>query len=146
MIEDFTEDGLLPPHIHQATFEELVERLGFSRKRKEMLEDLKRALKVMRQHEIERVYIDGSFVTDKPRPSDIDVCYDAPEGADLSGMFPIYPPKGWVRDLSIEEYSAEFLPSDMIELKSGKPFLEFFQTDKENRPRGVVLIELAGEV
>ncbi len=111
-----------------------------------MLEGLKRALRMMENCGIERVYIDGGFVTDKPRPKDIDVCYDIPEDARLGAMFPIYPTNHLTRSLTIRGFGAEFFPSDMVEEDSGKPFLDFFQIDKEDRPRGVILIELEGEV
>jgi hypothetical protein len=84
-------EGRLPPGIHRATLQELRDRLGWGRKRKELLDGLEKALRIMGSCGVERVYVDGGFVTDKPRPKDIDVCYDAPENADLAAMYPIYP-------------------------------------------------------
>jgi hypothetical protein len=144
MIPAFRE-GRLPPGVHKATFQELRSGLGWGRKRTELLDGLERALRIMKRCGVERVYIDGGFVTDKPRPKDIDVCYDAPEEADLAAMFPIYPTNGFTRAITIAEFGAEFFPSDMVEGASGKPFLDFFRTDKAGRPRGVIRIELGGE-
>jgi hypothetical protein len=84
-------EGRLPPGIHRATLQELRDRLGWGRKRKKLLDGLEKALRIMGSCGVERVYVDGGFVTDKPRPKDIDVCYDAPENADLAAMYPIYP-------------------------------------------------------
>jgi hypothetical protein len=131
--------------VHEATFQELRGRLGWGRRRAELLDGLERALRIMESCGVARVYVDGGFVTDKPRPKDIDVCYDAREDADLVAMFPIYPTNRYTRAITIAEYGAEFFPSDMVEGASGKPFLDFFQTDKAGRPRGVIRIELGGE-
>jgi hypothetical protein len=139
-------EGRLPPGIHRATLQEVGSILGWGRKRKELIAGLEAALGIMVKCGVERVYVDGGFVTDKPRPKDIDVCYDVREDSDLSAMYPIYPTNGYTRKLTINEFGAEFFPSDMIEGASGKPFLDFFQTDKEGRPRGVILIELGGEM
>jgi hypothetical protein len=138
-------EGRLPPGVHRATLQELRVALGWGRKRRQLLDGLERALSIMGSCGVERAYVDGGFVTDKPRPKDIDVCYDAPEDADLAAMFPIYPTNRFTRDITISEFGAEFFPSDMVEGASGQPFLDFFQTDKAGRPRGVILIELGGE-
>jgi hypothetical protein len=138
-------EGRLPPGIHRATLQGLRNRLGWGRKRKELLDGLERALRIMESCGVERVYIDGGFVTDKPRPKDIDVCYDAPEHADFAAMYPIYPTNSHTRSITINDFGAEFFPSDMVEGASGQPFLDFFRTDKAGRPRGVILIELGGE-
>jgi hypothetical protein len=59
---------------------------------------------------------------------------------------PHLPHNGYTRTLTISEFGAEFFPSDMVEGASGKPFLDFFRTDKAGRPRGVILIELGSEM
>ncbi len=90
-IPDFTDEGLLLPGAHEATLEELREKLGFSRRRRDLIDGLERALTLMGGCGVRRVYLDGSFVTDKPRPGDIDECYDVEPGMDLQSMYPIWP-------------------------------------------------------
>jgi hypothetical protein len=70
VIPQFTDDGLLPPGVHQTDLEELKEKMGWSRKRRELLEGLEEALELMASCGVVRVYLDGSFVTDKDRPND----------------------------------------------------------------------------
>jgi hypothetical protein len=41
MIPRFTDQGLLPPGVHETDLEELEERMGWSRKRRELLGGLK---------------------------------------------------------------------------------------------------------
>ena len=47
MIPGFTEEGLLPPGVHETDLEELEEKMGWSRKRRELLEGLEEALELM---------------------------------------------------------------------------------------------------
>lgn len=47
MIPQFTEDGLLLPGVHETDLEELREKMGWSRKRRELLEGLEEALELM---------------------------------------------------------------------------------------------------
>lgn len=145
MIPDFMDDGLLPPGVHEATLEELREKLGFSRKRRTLIDGLERALELMSGCGVRRVYIDGSFVTDKPRPNDIDGCYDVEPGMALSHMAPIWPLTHQNRVRSREMYGMEFFPADVVEAGSGQPFLRFFQQDREGNPKGVVAMELRSE-
>jgi hypothetical protein len=70
MIPQFTDEGLLPPGIHETDLEELEEKMCWSCKRGELLEGLKEALELMASCGVVRVYLDGSFVTDKDRPND----------------------------------------------------------------------------
>lgn len=145
MIPDFTNDGLLPPGVHKATLEELREKLGFSRRRMVLINGLEGALALMFGCGVRRVYMDGSFVTDKPRPNDIDGCYDVEPGVDVSSMAPIWPLTHQNRVRSKERFGVEFFPADIIEAGSGQPFLRFFQEDREGNPKGVVAMELRSE-
>jgi len=76
MIPTFKKSGLLPAGIHTASWEELEERFATNRYRQKLFEGLKKGLKVLHDFGCHEVYIDGSFVTDKTNPGDIDVCYN----------------------------------------------------------------------
>lgn len=43
------------------------------------------------------------------------------------------------------KYGVDFFPANGVELGSGQPFLDFFQTDKDGRPKGILVIELEKE-
>src|SRR5215212_794325 len=92
-----------------------------------LLSGLERALALMGRCGIERVYLDGSFVTDKDRPGDIDGCYDVPRGADLEAMYPIWPFTWPNRLASKARFGAEMFPSGAPATASGEPFLSFFK-------------------
>jgi hypothetical protein len=142
---EFTEVGLLPPGVHEADLEELREKMGWSRKRQGLLEGLEEALELMVSCGVVRVYLDGSFVTDKDRPNDIDGCYDLAEDVTaeaLGRLAPIFPPNPSNRAEAKRRFGVDFFPAAATELGSGQPFLRFFQTDHEGRERGVLSVEL----
>ena len=69
MLPRFTDDGLLPPGVHETDLEELKERMGWSRKRRHLPEGLEEVFEMMASCGVARVYLNGSFVTDKDRPT-----------------------------------------------------------------------------
>ena len=72
-IPPFNQHGLLPPEIHSASIEEVVERLGFSPKRQDLIErGLKPLVERLKALGVREVYLNGSFATSKPSPGDID--------------------------------------------------------------------------
>ena len=75
MIPGFDSSGKLPPGIHAASWEQIVARLGFSARRKQLLQGLREALRLLKAAGCRLVYLDGSFVTGKPEPGDYDACW-----------------------------------------------------------------------
>ena len=72
-IPPFNQHGLLPPGIHPASMEEVVERLGFSSKRQDLIErGLKPMVERLRAFGVRDMYLNGSFTTAKSSPGDID--------------------------------------------------------------------------
>jgi len=47
MIPRFTDEGLLPPGVHETDLDELKEKMGWSRKRQELLEGLEEVLELI---------------------------------------------------------------------------------------------------
>ena len=89
MIPDLTADGLLPKGVHPATLEEVIERFGGNEQRRKLLKGLTEALILLRSAGCRRVFINGSFVTSKQRPNDIDVCWDI-AGVDPDALDPVF--------------------------------------------------------
>jgi hypothetical protein len=96
----------------------------------------------LRTQGCKRVFIDGSFVTSKVAPKDYDMCWDM-AGVSRNGFDPILlqfaPPR-----LAMKiKYKGDIFPAQLSEGASGKPFLEFFQTDKATgNPKGIIVLEL----
>src|SRR5688500_5465511 len=122
MIPQFTDEGLLPPGVHETDLEELKGKMGWSRNRRELLEGLEEALELMASWGVVRVYLDGSFVTDKDRPKDVDGCYDLAEDVsaeDLGRLAPIFPPSPSNRAEAKRRFGVDFFPAAATELGSG---------------------------
>lgn len=77
MIPNLKKSGQLPTGIHPATWDELVNKFAINQYRQELLEGLKKGLIVLKSFGCTEIYIGGSFVTDKPKPRDIDVCFNS---------------------------------------------------------------------
>lgn len=77
MIPSLTAHGLLPPGIHECTLDQLRAAFGLGVRRLQLLDGLDRCLRLMNDEHLEGiVVIDGSFVTDKERPDDIELTLD----------------------------------------------------------------------
>jgi Family of unknown function (DUF6932) len=142
MIPQFTADGLLPQGVHPATLEELSERFGGNERRRQLLRGLNEALRLLRAAGCHRVYINGSFVTARERPNDIDVCWDI-DGVDADALDPVFFDFEDGRAAQKARFGVEFFPAQVPEGVTGKTFLEFFQVDKETgEPKGIIVLEL----
>lgn len=84
MIPEFDENGNLPPGIHPTQFDEVVHRFGGSRspKRGSLTKELRQFFHFIKYHAIGQ-YIDGSYVTTKLAPSDIDIIVLLPADFDI---------------------------------------------------------------
>lgn len=136
---------MLPPGVHETDLAEIEEKMGWTSRRRALIAGLRRALELMRDCGARRVYLNGSFVTEKDRPNDIDGCYDLSEGVteeELERMAPVFPPNPENRAKARELFGVDFFPAAAKELGSGQPFLRFFQKDREGRERGVLVIGL----
>ena len=74
MLPDFDDNGNLPPGIHPAALEEVLARFGHgSEEREAEGKELADFLQWARTAGIRRLLVDGSFVTAKTVPNDVDV-------------------------------------------------------------------------
>jgi hypothetical protein len=72
-IPAFRADGYLPEGVHRATEPEVVFRFGSPTRRRRLLAlELRRWLRLARAVGTLRFFVDGSFVTAKPKPGDVD--------------------------------------------------------------------------
>jgi hypothetical protein len=88
-----------------------------------------------------RVWINGSFVTAKDEPGDVDVCWDT-TGVDLERIDPIFLELSRGRAAQKERFGCEFLPN-VIEAGSGLVFAAFFQNERDGSRKGIVVMELS---
>jgi hypothetical protein len=142
LIPEFNAYGLLPQGVHPATLEEVLERFGGNERRDQLLTGLVEALRLLRAAGCCRVYINGSFVTSKERPNDIDVCWDV-DGVDADALDPMFFDFDDGRAAQKARFGAEFFPAQVPEGLTGRTFLDFFQVDKQTgEPKGIIELRL----
>jgi hypothetical protein len=73
MIPPFDESGRLPPGIHPATLDEIDSRFGqVSELRRVQMDSVRWMVELAQKAGIERIILNGSFVTDIIEPNDVD--------------------------------------------------------------------------
>ena len=142
----FDKNGNLPAGIHLATWQDVKEILAFNPRRQELLSGLKRACESLKQVGCLRIYIGGSFATNKEFPGDFDVCW-ADETVDLEKLAEIDPVLLNFKNQRAAQkakYGGElFLASDIADLDSFEDYLAFFQKDKvSGNIKGIIAIDL----
>jgi hypothetical protein len=148
MIPPLGESGVLPPDIHEAEdWAEVAARFGGTPQRVRLLTKLRRGLDNLRDAGCPWVLLDGSFVTSKPEPNDVDGCWEDAPTVDRSRLDRCFLPRSVAEKLRQKaEYGMDFYRATSFEAESGKSFLEFFQSDRDGRDRGIVRLNLAAEL
>ena len=136
-------DGVLPPGEWPASWAEVEASFGGSDWRVHLLEGCRRALLSLKAAGCRRAWVDGSFVTAKAHPGDIDASYD-PVGVDRSLLHPALLDLSPGRPEQKAAFGCEFFPN-IIEAASGQYFVGFFQRDRDGRQKGIVVIDLNQE-
>ncbi len=73
MIPPFDENGCLPPGIHPATLDEIEARFGYAFEiRRVQMQSVRWMVDLALRAGVERIVLNGSFVTDIMEPNDVD--------------------------------------------------------------------------
>ncbi len=138
-------NGNLPPGIHEATWDELVARYGYTPHRLRLLAGLKAALDGFRQAGCERAYLDGSFVTAREVPNDFDVCWEM-GNVDfdlLDRNEPVLLDWSNHRSGQRARFQGELFIAELAADPRGTAYLEFFQQDRNTgEPKGIIGIDM----
>ena len=142
MIPSFDENGLLPPGIHWAAWDEFLQRFGTSSWRLRLARGVRAAIENLKNAGCLTVYINGSFVTAKDVPNDFDACWEE-AGVDPTVLDPVLLTFDPGRVTQKAKYLGKLFPASAIADGDGFSFVEFFQTDKDTGgPKGIVAIDL----
>lgn len=137
--------GNLPPGIHEATWSDILVRYGSTPHRLRVLAGLHTALAHLREAGCTRVYLDGSFVTAKEEPNDVDSCWEM-AGVDfdlLDQQAPVLLDWSGRRAAQKAAFGGEFFIAESAADPWGTPYLEFFQRDRDSgQPKGIVALNL----
>jgi hypothetical protein len=132
---------LLPPGIHDASWDELLAHFSSTHRRQDLFKGLEFALANLFGSGCPQIFLDGSFVTAKPYPGDYEVAWD-PRFVNPALLDPIFLDFSNGTVYQKQKYFGEFFPSISIESKSGKPFLDFFQTDRDTgKKKGIIRLQ-----
>lgn len=142
MIPPFNDDGLLPPGIHWASWDELVDRFGNNVRRRLLVTGLRAALESLKRAGCRIVYIDGSFVTDKESPNDFDACWEE-AGVNIYALDPVLLMFDSLMTEQKTKYRGELFPASVRADAAGTSYLQWFQRDANTlKPKGIVAIDL----
>lgn len=144
MLPAFDPDtGRLPEGVHDATWEEVVDRFGWTPRRRQLLDGLAEAIEVLAVAGCARLWLNGSFVTAKDEPADFDACWDT-SGVDLDLLDPVLLDLSGGRQAHKARFGGELFPN-VVEAGSGLVFAEFFQNERDTGRKGIVVIEIGGQ-
>jgi hypothetical protein len=141
----FSTNGTLPSGIHLATLSQAEPLLAFNPHRRKQFSGIERAGEILWQVGCPRIYIGGSFATNKEFPGDFDVCWedDNVDFVKLKDLDPVLLDFTNHRAAQKAKYGGELFPASSIASADGKTFLEFFQQDRDGNPKGIIAIDLS---
>ena len=128
MLPPLDENGYLPPGIHRCQVDEIVDRFGTGSPEREVeTQELLDFIEWARRAGIRRVVVNGSFVTAKTSPNDVDIVvlpaadYPREAGAciDEESRWPFLQIVVAVDDDDLEAWALEDFGTDRTRLKKG---------------------------
>lgn len=139
-IPNLNEGNELPEGEHVATLDEVDVVYGSStERRRKLMKGLKSAADNFKNAGIRTIWLDGSFVTGKKEPNDIDGCWEYNNLVDINVLDPIFLGD---RVGMKEKYGLDFFIANIVEAESGLPFPKFFQKNRDGESKGIIVIKL----
>jgi hypothetical protein len=134
---------VLPSGVNATTLQGVATTFVINTWRRELFDGLVLACAKLRSAGCPTVYIDGSYVTGKPRPGDFDACWD-PSGVDPAKLDPVFLDFSGGRAAQKAAFRGEFFPSSMMCADVGQTFVDFFQQDRfTGNKKGIIVIPLS---
>ena len=138
-IPPFRSDGYLPKGLHSCSEAETVFRLGAGRQRRRLVMRLHRWIELARRVGAKRLLVDGSFVTNKVEPEDIDAVVLLPLD------FPKQVETGDESALELNEMLLTRRPEELFaaeDEQDWQTWLDFFSLTREADGRHKGLLEI----
>jgi len=143
-ISALKENGELIAGEHEATLDEIEKAYGLSSERRKLLmQNLRDAATNLKAAGVRTIWVDGSFVTDKNEPNDIDGCWEYNDAIDLGKLDRVFLSR--TRQDAKEKYGLDFFVSQITEAGSGLPFPKFFQVNRDGEAKGIIVVRLGDE-
>lgn len=132
--------GYLPSGVHNASWDEVAARFVGNSHRIQLLQGLLEALQNLRAAGCQSVLLDGSFVSAKHLPSDFDGAWDV-RGVDPNLLDPVLLDFTNQRAAMKAKFKGELFPAQG-NAAPGVTYREFFQSDRNGVPKGIIEINL----
>ena len=132
--------GYLPPGVYRVTWPDVVQLCGKNSHREKLLKGLKAALLNLRGAGCAEVLLDGSFVSSKALPNDYDGAWEM-AGVDPNLLDQVLLTFGNKREAMKRKYGGELFPAS-AQAAAGVLYRDFFQTDRDGKAKGILLIDL----
>lgn len=137
-------NGELPPGEHLASLDEIEAIYGvLNERRRSLMQGLRDAAENFEASGVKVLWINGSFVTDKKEPNDIDGCWEYKPEVDRKKLDPVFL---GVRNEMKNKYGLDFFIANIIEMGSSLPFPKFFQVNRDGDPKGIIVVKLGGSI
>lgn len=134
-------NGELPRGEFVTTLKRIAKRYAEKNaKRKRLMQGLKLACVSFKKAGVPRIWVNGSFVTDKAEPADIDGCWEYTKGVDLNKLDPVFLMTS--RSAMKEKFGLDFFPAYLYEVETDLPFPRFFQINREGEAKGILVVHL----
>ena len=141
MIPEFDQKtGYLPPGVHQAGWGEVAGRFGGNDHRSRLIAGLLAACRNLAGAGCCLLLLNGSFVSAKPLPNDYDGAWET-VGVDPDRLDPVLLDFSNSRAAMKSKYLGELFPA-AFSAEPGVPFRDFFQSDRNGVPKGIVQTDL----
>ncbi len=146
-IPDFDGNGNLPPGVYRVSLEDVKVRFTWNKRRRLLFDGLAAAVGNLVAAGVATVWIDGSFTTSKEKPGGIDGCWDYSPAVDVDALDPVFLDINPPREAMKRKYGVDFLVSGIrLEDATFQTVEEFFQSDRDGNPRGILVVEIGGQV
>ena len=89
---------------------------------------------------VKTLWLNGSFVTGKEEPNDINGCWEYIPSVKTGKLDPVFIQHS--RSAIKEKYGLDFFITNIIEAGSGLPFPKFFQVNRDGEPKGILVVTL----
>lgn len=89
-IPDFDVNGNLPPGVYEVSLGEVEKHFTWTDRRRKLFKGLQGAIENLIKANVKRVWTDGSFITSKEDPNDIDGCWQSDNDVDADKLDPVF--------------------------------------------------------
>ncbi len=142
-IPEFDAKGNLPPGIYDVSIADIERIFTWTPRRLKLFKGLKAALTNLSAAGVEKVWIDGGFITDDPYPNDVDGCWEYRPGMNVDKLDPVFLDVNPPRKAMKGKYGVDFFVKGMrVRNAGGKPVEEYFQEDRDGNPKGILVVDI----